>query len=215
VWAFYEGNDLFDLLSYQEWLARVQRGNERTAPSARDFSFSKNALHAALQLRRPCPPDPTRGRDFGYFRDQGGRHIKMYFLDPLPALGPRDLVALEQLPRIFASAYELTRQEGIRLVVLFIPVVFRVYKDVAWLPEDSVCREWPGNDLPRRLETMLATISRDIEFVDLTPRLAELARQGRVLYRPDYDTHWTNDGHRVAAEVVRQVLARGERSLTW
>jgi SGNH hydrolase-like domain, acetyltransferase AlgX len=139
----------------------------------------------------------------------------MYFLDPLPALGPRDLVALEQLPRIFASAYELTRQEGIRLVVLFIPVVFRVYKDVAWLPEDSVCREWPGNDLPRRLETMLATISRDIEFVDLTPRLAELARQGRVLYRPDYDTHWNNDGHRVAAEAVRQVLARGARFLTW
>jgi SGNH hydrolase-like domain, acetyltransferase AlgX len=211
VWAFYEGNDLPDLLSYQEWFATVQRGDARTAPSARDFSFSKNAVYAVLQRLRPCQPDPTRERTVGYFRDQAGRYIKMPFVDWLPALGPRDLVALEQLPRIFASAHELTRGEGIQLVVLFIPVAFRVYKDVVWLPEDSLCREWPGNDLPRRLETMLATISQDIAFVDLTPRLADLGRQGRILYRTDYDSHWTDDGQQVVAEVIGEVVARTRR----
>jgi len=44
----------------------------------------------------------------------------------------------------------------------------------------------------------------------LTPALVEEAKHGRVTYFPGYDTHWSPEGHRIAATAIAQFLRKWE-----
>ena len=52
---------------------------------------------------------------------------------------------------------------------------------------------------------MIAGISEEIAYVDLTGPFVAQAEHGAMLYWPD-DTHWSVAGHRLAAEVVSSHL---------
>jgi len=118
---------------------------------------------------------------------------------------PQHATALQRVRNILQQAHEITRRQGATLVVVFIPLGFRVYKDVVQCTDGSTCTTWAVNDLPQRLETAVAEVSDEIRYVDLTPVFVAEARRGRLLYLPD-DTHWSADGHRVAAEAIAESI---------
>jgi hypothetical protein len=62
-----------------------------------------------------------------------------------------------------------------------------------------------GNDLPDRLREIVQSISADARFLDLTPDLEDAVKRGVMPYYRD-DSHWSEEGHRVAAEAINRYL---------
>jgi len=60
--------------------------------------------------------------------------------------------------------------------------------------------------MSERLENAAASISPDIGYLDLTPRLVDAVKKGTLPYYPD-DEHWSPEGHRIAADAVNEYLA--------
>ena len=209
VWAFYEGNDLSDLEAYERFVRSLESGRLRATPTWRERSFARNALRALYGLLEGCKIWPGADRRVGVFRAADGRELRMYFLTKAHPLGPADLGALRSLGEVLARAYELSTQNGARLVILYVPMKYRVYGNFVDVPLASDLREWTNNDLPARVETLVREISPEIGFLDLTPPFVAGAGQGSVLYFAD-DTHWTAEGHRVAAEALWTYLSPQE-----
>jgi lysophospholipase L1-like esterase len=139
------------------------------------------------------------------FRTAEGQEISMHFLmyERLrnDSWSPQHAAALRRVRTILQQAHELTQRQGATLVVAFIPLSLRVYKDIVQCTDGSTCATWAVNDLPRRFEMAVTEISDRIPYVDLTPLFIDEARRGRLSYLPD-DTHWSSEGHRVAAEAI-------------
>jgi hypothetical protein len=106
---------------------------------------------------------------------------------------------------ILAEAHAMCASKGIDLVVAFIPAKFRVYHDFCRFADDSPCRDWPIDDLPEVMARISAEIAPGIGYVDLTGPLRDAARAGELVYLPD-DTHWSAEGHDVAARAIAACL---------
>ena len=57
---------------------------------------------------------------------------------------------------------------------------------------------------------MIAGISPDIGFLDLTSALKDAARENNLVFLSD-DTHWSSEGHRVVAEALAGALNIGTK----
>jgi hypothetical protein len=212
VWAFYEGNDLQDVIAYESYrrdLRWILQGQKSESIYGR--GFVRNAL--ALAIRQWLRPQPRRpaGRYTGQFIDAAGRQVPMYFATgvqhgegdpPLPREGAPEL---DRVQSVLAEAHALCQQQGVELVVVFVPSKFRVYRGVCVFDLDSPCWSWPVDDLPRALASAVAAVSAAVKFLDLTPRFQAEAARGALLYLPD-DPHWTAEGHRTAARVLADFL---------
>lgn len=66
-------------------------------------------------------------------------------------------------------------------------------------------RQWHVSDLPTQLQQLLVQLEPSIEYIDLTPALKAASQKGIATYLPD-DTHWTDEGNRVAAETIHRAL---------
>lgn len=204
VWMFYEGNDLSDLSTYDAMLSALQQGEVGVRPSAYDRSFIRAALRLLVQLGTGCTPH-TGHISSGLFRTADGSSVPMYFAES-DAWSPKHAEAMARMRAIFQHANELTRSRGTVLAVGFIPMKYRVYRDLVQCSNDANCAEDALNDLPRRLEKVVAQVSPEIRYVDLTPVFVAEAEKGRLLYLPD-DTHWSVEGHRLAAEAIAKAIA--------
>jgi hypothetical protein len=107
------------------------------------------------------------------------------------------------------EAYRLCRERGIRFVVVFAPERHRVYDGLPTVLEVSQeVNQWIVNDLPERLRATVTDISPDISYVDLTAIFRAEVEKGAVVFLPD-DTHWTVEGHRIAAGAVHNLRGKG------
>jgi hypothetical protein len=212
VWAFYEGNDLQDVSaydSYQRDLPWILRGDAPAGFPAR--SCTRNALAFAIRTwLRPPPTRPAR-RFCGRFLARSGEPVTMYFAtgvqhgDGGPALPRSGATELNRMRDILAQAHDLCRRQGVDFVVVFIPAKYRVYREHCRFDQDAACRDWPVDDLPRALGTLVASVSGAIGYLDLTAHLSAKALAGELLYLPD-DPHWSADGHRAAASALADYL---------
>lgn len=202
VWAFYT-NDLGDLLGYEEAIAQLKLDGPNG--SAVDRSFLRNSLYAIWWSWFKCKPDSDASLIAGDYDERSGDTVQVLFGD-WRHLTKRDLTALNKLRDIFAEAYRVSTQHKAKLVVAFLPEKIRVYKDVIRTPEKS---KLPAevDDLPQRMQNMLADISPHIGFVDLTPAFTEEVSRGNSLFLKN-DTHWTELGHQVAAQTIHEYLQR-------
>ena len=213
VWAFYEGNDLQDLHEYDANVKNLKYIlNDQRARSPYARSFVRNAL--GFLIRSQLRPDPTRSADAfaGLFHTRDGREVPIYFGTGIqhgaegPAFPRGGSDEMKRVRAILADARESCRENGIDLVVAFVPAKFRVYGDLCRFRPDSPCRSWPTDDLPADVRRVVSEIGPDVGFVDLTPAFRAEARAGGLVYLPD-DTHWSEEGHRVAAEALAPALA--------
>ena len=174
-------------------------------------SFTRNALVALLRLPRGCTPNAYFERRYGILRQADGQPSRIYFPGEYGPLSNRDQEALEKTRAVLAEAYRLCRERGIRLIVLFSPREYRVYHDLPNLVEVSEeVKHYVVNDAADRLERMVADIAPDIAYLDLTPLFKAEAIKGTPIFLPD-DTHWSPEGHRIAAHAIHKILSPGDR----
>ena len=214
VWTFYDGNDLLDVRRYDQRLSNW-KDFSRELHSFRQRSFTKNFLLAVRRLRDSLhqgSQDDAASREYlsGTFEDCSGSKSRTYFLDPDQLhLSAADDEVLEEIRSTLSQAYELCRINGIRFVLVFAPTKFRVYKEFTTFDLQARPRYWVINDLPQRLGAIVRESLPTGEFLDLTPTLIAKARCGSLLYYPN-DTHWSPEGHRVAAAAIAQLLRKSE-----
>ena len=201
VWMFFEGNDLQDVMGYRQamretpsfWRAFVAR------------SFTRSALYEVKYLISPPAKRPGTQRS-ALLRRPNGQQASAYFIYPSKPLTKEDLTALDDTAGTLANAYRLSAAQGARLVFVFVPSKFRVFRPFCSFPPESECGNWAPNNMSEHLENAATSISPDIGYLDLTPRLVDAVRKGILPYYPD-DEHWSPEGHRIAADAINEYLA--------
>jgi hypothetical protein len=210
AWFFFEGNDLDDDQNFENAMLAYEPTDSTPDPAPappvphrwRDFaarSFTRNAFLALRQVTGPLIPNrlPT----FGWFRDRLGVTQQVYFYDfyatrPLGEYERQRLLVTRETLRQVAA---LCRSRNIDLVVFYVPIKFRVYRDFCTFPAGSPCPGWH----PWNLEAEFARlcVEEGIHLVSLTDAMRREAVAGRMLYRPD-DSHWNAAGQAFVAEQV-------------
>lgn len=219
AWFFFEGNDLDDDQNFENAMSYHPPPGAavETPPAWRlwrgvvERSFTRNAW---LELRQATDWFvPNRLDTFGWFRDRTGRQHTMYFFDfyatrPFTDYEARRLVTTRDTLRQGAA---LAKAQGTRLVMIYVPIKFRVYGSYCTFPAGSPCSTWRPWDVERRLETICR--EEGIEFVSLTDSMRDAARGGELLYVPA-DSHWNAAGHAFVARQVAALWAGGGTSAT-
>jgi hypothetical protein len=200
VWMFFEGNDLSDVIGYWDAL--------RHPPSFwRSFfarSFTRNVLKEVRGLSAP-PAKLTGVKHSAVLHTSTGDKLTVYFGYSSNSLSKDDLSALDETVRTLTIAHLLCAAQGARLMVVFVPDKFRVFRRFCQFPEASECRNWGINDLPERLQKAVGSISSEVGFLDLTPNLVNGVKTEGLPYYPD-DEHWSPQGHKIAAEAINSYL---------
>ena len=217
VWAFYEGNDLQDVRSYEAQRQRVVKSRS-DSPSRLRYgrSFSRNAALWLLRSWNAEPAIPARLRA-GAFHDSTGAEVNIYFSCGVHegaadgALGRVESDELKRFQAILGQAHALCRERGIDLIVAFVPSKFRVLHDLCRFGADSPCPDWPIDELPKAVENAARDASPEIGFLDLTPVLRSRAEAGELPYLAD-DTHWSPEGHRTATAVLAEFIGQRNAS---
>lgn len=210
VWAFYEGNDFGDLPDYRSSRAELLESLDRPPAWPVRFwqrSATRNALATAAD-RWVWPPPTRDARLYTGRVDAGGETARMVFGNDdhrgagrEPSPGDR-----EALRDRLAGAAALCRSAGARLTVAFLPTKWRVYHDLARFPAGSPCPAWGLDDAPAAVGRAVASLGCGVRYVDLTGEFRREAASGPLLYLAD-DTHWSAEGHRLAARCLAGVLA--------
>jgi len=203
VWTFYEGNDLDNVNSYNEMISNWEYYS-RSFHSFQDRSFLKNF---ALVFDRILGNERKKSAEnlLGIIKTGNGKTARVYLLNPSLPLSEDELSALNEIRSLLSSAYQICKSNNTNLIVLYAPAKFRVYHDIAEFKAGSVCNDWVVNDLPERFRTMLAQISNEIGFIDLTPSFKQAALNNNQPFFYD-DTHWSAAGHKIAAEQVEHYI---------
>jgi SGNH hydrolase-like domain, acetyltransferase AlgX len=200
VWMFYEGNDLSDAQHYRDLLEARHSGPPRRSEYFQNLfarSFTNNVL---VQLKHRLTPKPSAKTHVGVL-SINGQPLTTYFLYHAHALTAAELTAVDMTAASLREAYQLCAGHGCRLVVAFLPQKFRVLRPFCTIPAESDCGDWVASDLPDRLRSVVQSISADAGFLDLTPSLQDAVKNGVMPYYRD-DSHWSEEGHRVAAEAI-------------
>lgn len=126
----------------------------------------------------------------------------LFFREALEALkAPPTARQVEQVIEAIRYARDFFARRDIRLVLVLIPDKEQVYRD--WIPPALL----GGTDLPPSCLDGIAAGLRasGVDVVNLLDPFREAARAGAMLYWAD-DTHWNQDGIRLAAEETWKAL---------
>ena len=216
VWFFFEGNDLdddqiFENAMVYESMPHAPQGAPARRPVQRwwrDFTARSLTVNAYRELRRwSYRVAPSDIDTFGWFRDHEGVARKMYFYDfyATRTLGQYEEERFEVTKSAFLRGAELSRQHGVRLVVAYIPIKFRVYGDLCTYASGSPCRAWKPWDLEKEFAAFCRAAG--IEFLSLAEPMRHAAAAGHVLYAPE-DSHWSAEGQRFVADQIATFVSR-------
>lgn len=120
----------------------------------------------------------------------------MYRCEPL---SPGERASLAKSQSLWLNAAKELRAKDVRMLFVFVPTKWRVYRDLVRPMDGSEIGGWRESDLNALLGRWCA--DGDIEYVDLTAGLTAAARRGELVYFLD-DAHWTSAGNAVAAELL-------------
>lgn len=211
LWFFFEGNDLLDVARYEsmtrDWAATVNGLN-----GFPERSFTRNALWALAGYTSPKltqDTDEARKRSCRVQTGSAAAGKTIYFAYPGEPLSADDLTSLDKTEEAILQAQKTAQDNGAALVLIYIPIKYRVYRDDCLFPQDGYGNTWILNDLPTRLESW--SEAHGLDYFDLTPALREAAATGDLVYFPD-DGHWNARGNEVAARAVDAYL-RGNPKL--
>lgn len=209
VWVFFEGNDLWDFHRYKE-ATQDWENYSKDFHSFRQRSFTKNAVSAfgrllnSMQNPNVSRMDHNQGQS-GIFTSPSGEETRLTFYQKSHHLSEKDRIALEEIRLILGQAHKLCHAAEAKFLLVFVPTKFRVYRDFMEFDSHALPRDWVINDLPQKIEAMVSEDLPDVKFLDLTTVFIEQVKQESLLYFDD-DTHWSAEGHRLAAAAIANVL---------
>jgi SGNH hydrolase-like domain, acetyltransferase AlgX len=211
AWFFFEGNDLDDDQNFENAMVDKPSGARGAESPGEPFlrrwrnfvdrSFTWNVFQ---QLRQATDRVvPNRIGTYGWFRDASGRQHQIYFYDfyatrPVTDFERQRLVTTAATLR---RASDECRTRGIDFVVYYVPIKFRVYRDVVRFPPGSPCERWKPWDLEDAVHTLCDRAG--VRMISLTGPMRQAAHRGALLYQPA-DSHWNAAGAQFVADLVAQ-----------
>ncbi len=206
VWFFFEGNDLYDDQSFENTLL-VAPELRATAWSQRYGWWRRSLIrNAHSQLRLMLHQlVPSQCRHFGILEVGDHRGQKILF-GPEAAFPWTDFERgrWEKTRETLRAALRLARTHEIHLLLVYVPIKFRVYRESVRLPPQSELHGWTLWPLPELFQQLCR--SERMACLDLTGPLGDAVRAGGMPYAPT-DSHWSAEGHQLVARRVHEVLA--------
>jgi hypothetical protein len=103
----------------------------------------------------------------------------------------------------FRKGRELARARGVRLMLAFVPIKFRVYRPYIEIPDGDMMHGWTLWPI----RELFAEFCRaeGVPCVDLTAGFQYALEAGGQPFAPT-DTHWSAEGHDLAAQMVKAKL---------
>ena len=203
VWAFFEGNDLQDMVLESQRLSRIETGTSEHVDLLANRK-TQSSLTAAIRnmLFAPSRLD-IYGPAVNATLRRSGDSVR-FKLDYTPVgskmLGPVG----DQLSMAIENLAALCRQRDIKLWCVYMPTKRRVFHALGYQVDTDanlyLRQPWQPSDLPQWLE--LQCRQQQIEFVDATPSLIELNKSDEFSHNLVFDTHLSVAGARVVAELL-------------
>jgi SGNH hydrolase-like domain, acetyltransferase AlgX len=207
AWFFFEGNDLYDDELFERFLA-APPGPEEQVPRLqglthghnwRKRSFTINAFHWIRRWSHPIVPNVAP-----FWALLSGSSKRIYFDYREMPWTEYEESRWEKAKETFRAGIEAARGGGTDVILVYVPIKFRVYREFIEIPPDSPLRSWGvWTSLPRKFMEFCRSVS--VPCVDLTDRLQQAVRKGVDVYALT-DTHWSSDGHAVVAAELERVL---------
>jgi hypothetical protein len=147
----------------------------------------------------------------GNFEAAQSKNTSLFFWYGGRPLSAQDHEALDTVRSVIEEAYQMCHGRGAKFVFAFIPTKFRVYHGLVKFERNAKPIRWVINELPQRLDTIVRESLPGAGFIDLTLPLRKEAERGTLVYF-DYDTHWSPEGHRVAANAIAEYLKTETRA---
>jgi hypothetical protein len=213
VWFFFEGNDLYEDQVLEDFMSMPlseARGVSESEGIAvyhdwRIRSFVHNALP---RLRRWADPlFPNHAPYYGILQAPGTAGVKVLFAEY--AAKPWTDFESDRWNKAvdtLRAGIALSRERGFALLLAFVPIKFRVYRPFVALPVGSPVQAW--DVWPIREYFMEFCRAEGAACIDLTAPFQRALAGGRLPYART-DTHWSAEGHDVAAhEIEAEIRAR-------
>jgi SGNH hydrolase-like domain, acetyltransferase AlgX len=214
AWFFFEGNDLYDDQEFENFLIAEPPSPEQVVPRAEGLTSShgwrkRSFLLNSFSLLRHWSHHiiPNRVPYWAFLRHEANRRI--YFADYGAVLWTEyEESRWDVAKAYFKKGIELARAGGVHVILLYIPIKYRVYRELIEVPHGSPLQHWNVWPLPTKFMEFCKSVQ--VPCIDLTDRLQQAARQGIHVYAPT-DTHWSAAGHELVAAELEGTLC----SLGW
>jgi hypothetical protein len=217
AWFFFEGNDLYDDQGFENMLAAPWPWE--TTPQSEGLSFFDEVLawlngwkqrsfmlNAFRYVRVWSDPIvPNRAPYWALLPQKDGSSKRIYFFDyaALPWTEFEES-RWEKTKQTFRDGIQVARANGAAIILIYVPIKFRVYRDFIKIPPGSPLSHWSAwKSLPQNFMEFCRTASVPCE--DLTDRLQQAVRDGVDVYAPN-DSHWSSEGTAVVAAELERLL---------
>src|SRR5262249_51024452 len=201
AWFFFEGNDLYDDRWFEEYFLAGE-----TTPESNQWKQRSFTLNAFRYIRVWSDPIvPNRAPYWALLPKEDGSSRRIYFFD-YAAVPWTELEESrwEKTKQTFRDGIQAARANGASIILIYVPIKFRVYPDFIKIPPASPlhhCGAWKS--LPQNFMEFCRTASVPCE--DLTDRLQQAVGDGVDVY-PLNDTHWSPEGTAVVAAELERLL---------
>jgi hypothetical protein len=211
IWFFFEGNDLYNDYLFENLQVAARETGGATPWTEQHGWWSRSFVRIAnAQLRLMLHPlVPRYCPHFGTISVGPHRGQKILFA-PEAAVPWREFERdrWDRAQHTLREAARTTRERDVNLLLVYVPIKFRVYRDFMELSQDSEVRDWALWSLPELFAQFCRT--EGLACLDLTGPLRDSVRTGGMPHAPT-DSHWSAEGHRLVAQALQEQLT----SLGW
>ena len=189
AWFFFEGNDLYDDHSFEYFLA-APRQWELEASNWQRRSFTINAARRIRRWTNSIVPNSGPVLGARAWARQISKRIYFVGYGAVPWTEYEES-RWEKAKKTFREGIEAARGSGAEIILVYVPIKFRVYREFITIPPRSPLRGWGvWTSLPQKFTEFCKSVS--VPCVDLTDRLQQAVREGVDVYALN-DTHWSSE----------------------
>jgi hypothetical protein len=210
VWFFFEGNDLYNDQEFENVLAIPREARTTGWTEGHGWRLRSLVRSGYPQLRLMLYPlVPSHCPHFGTVTSGPHRGRKVLFASE--AAWPWTDFERGRWDRArdtLRAAARIARAHDVELLLVYVPIKFRVYRDFIELPPNGELAGWTLWPLPELFQRFCR--DEGIACLDLTGLLRDAVRAGGMPHAPA-DSHWSPEGHRLIAGRLEAAL----ESLGW
>lgn len=204
VWFFFEGNDLYDDETFENSFPEgaMDISDHREGMARYDSWKKRSFLNAVVRRLRiwSYPVVPSRPAYTARLMVPGQEQQRVSFADYAGVPWDEWVQGRWQSSQeTLRTAITFSRQNGTEIILVFVPIKYRVYAPFVEFGETSRANDWALWPLDR--EFLAFCRDAGVECMSLTDAFSADVARGGMPYWPT-DTHWSPAGHVLVAELL-------------